>query len=199
MPGRTHSRPRCPSVTEKVSSALFINNNKGPAFGAYVHVCLLQQIQDYSNNVTLSLFFWVGLKGQQSQPAHGEFDMILRRVSGTGEGHAHGSRPGSVFAVGSCCLCLWSGDLSQGPTLPSHRVGHVTWAWQIREPRLHIHSDWSEGWSSDEQGQSESFPEICGLGTGKRGHDRDWELLTAIFAIAKGDPGRRQSGQHARS
>lgn len=41
-------------------------------------------------------------------------------------------------------VCLLSGDLSQGPTLPSHKVGHVTWVWQIREPRLHIHSDWSE-------------------------------------------------------
>lgn len=29
--------------------------------------------------------------------------------------------------------------------------------------------------------------------------DRDQELLAAIFAITKGDPGRRKSGQHAKA
>lgn len=71
-------------------------------------------------------------------PARGEFDMMLRRVSGTYESHTDGS----VFAVGCYCLCLWSGDLSQGPTLPHHRIGHVTWIWQIKEPCLLVHSDW---------------------------------------------------------
>lgn len=84
--------------------------------GHDVHVCLLEQIQDYPNNVTLSLFFWVGLKGQQSQPAHGEFDVMLRRVSGTGDGHAHGSRPGSMFAGGGCCLSVVWGSVT-GPHL----------------------------------------------------------------------------------
>lgn len=86
------------------------------------------------------------------------------------ENHADDPRRGSVFAVGSCCLCLWSGDLTQGPTCPVHRIGHVTWVQQIRwEAHLHVHSDWSEGWSCDKQGQSESFTEICGLDTRREG------------------------------
>lgn len=61
--------------------------------------------------VSLSLFFLVGLKEQGSPPARGKLDMKLRRVSGMCERHTGGP----VFAVGSSSLCLWLGDLSEGP------------------------------------------------------------------------------------
>lgn len=125
------------------------------------------------------------------------------------ESHSDGPRPGSVFSVGSCFLCLWSGGQSPRCTSPATEL--ATWVWQIREPHLHVHSDWSEGWSCDKQGQSESVPEICGLDTRREGGLSSFGSQAIMiemgrrrppslaFAITKGDPGRRKSSQYAQN
>lgn len=100
-------------------------------------------------------------------------------------------------------------DQSQHPTHPATEL--ATWVWQIREPHLHIHSDWSEGWSCDKQGQSESVPEICGLDMRREGGLSSFGSQAIIieigsywppslaFAVTKGNPGSRESGQYAQN